>query len=339
MPSDNAIRYVDDPRGGHVESLFLRANHPARPLAVWLKATILAPKSGEHTADVWAIVFDGEKHRVWADKKTVPISDVSTDSEGDGSIRIALAGCELSLGPDGHAKGALGEGADTCRWDLSWKPGDSELGSRMCIFPYEVMLSAPFPKFKLVTPHPVLRFDGEISAWGERIEVDGWLGMQGHNWGKEHALEYAWGQCNFVDGNSAPMCSVEGFTARIKLGPITTPALSAMVVRRGGREYRFDRLVDTWRQDATIDDMSWSLRLRGRDGEAHLLMDSDPEDMACLRYMNPSGRPSYCFNSKLARTKLRVNPINEEGFECSSGHGGALEFLRPQPDPRFERVV
>ena len=47
----NALRFAG--QHGHVESYFLRANHPTRPLAVWLKATVLAPLKGPPVAESW----------------------------------------------------------------------------------------------------------------------------------------------------------------------------------------------------------------------------------------------------------------------------------------------
>ena len=61
----NAPRFVP---GGlrHVESYFLRANDPARPRALWVKATVLQPLSGPAVAEAWFIFFDGEQQRTWA---------------------------------------------------------------------------------------------------------------------------------------------------------------------------------------------------------------------------------------------------------------------------------
>ena len=331
--SDNDVRYRADGRRGHVESYFFRANHPTQRLAFWLKATILAQADGDSVAELWSIVFDGARHRVAAHKATVPIAAACFGTAADG---IDVAGAHFDLGVPGASVGSV---EDHCSWDLRWEQGHDVLGTPLRMFPHDFMYEAPLPKSKFLTPHPVLRASGTLTAWGETFVVDRWLGMQGHNWGREHAAEYAWGQCNFTDARGEPLCSVEAFSGRIKLGPVTTPLLSGMVVRREGVEYRFDRALDFWRQDAVIDDMHWRLGLRGPDGEAHLLMHGEPQDMACLLYNNPTGRASYCFNSKLARVHLRVNPHNAEGFECRSAHAGALEFLRAQPDSRFSRVV
>jgi hypothetical protein len=132
---------------------------------------------------------------------------------------------------------------------------------------------------------------------------------------------------------------LEGFTARVRVAGRLTPRISCLIVREGDRSFRFDRLVDLWRQDAEMTADRWSLRMSGSDGEARLEMDATGRPMACLGYRNPDGRLSYCFNSKLARVRLQVQPCRGAAFARESEHGGALEFLRHQPDPRFPDVL
>ena len=202
-----------------------------------------------------------------------------------------------------------------------------------------MLREGPFPKLKLVTPFPSLRFTGRVTLPDETVELAGWTGMQGHNWGREHAFEYAWGQCVFPSSGGQPEAMVEGFTGRVMIAGRLTPRVSALVVRRGVELYRFDRLFELWRQDATLDADRWTVRVAGADGEARLEMDASGRPMACLGYPNPDGKLSYCLNSKLARVKLQVQPARGGAFECTSAHGGALEFLRSTPDPRFSEVI
>lgn len=346
----NSMRYVAKLRPGdrlhsgapgHVESWFLRANHPSRPLAVWIKVTILAPlrpsgaplppgrpqggrtESAPAVVETWLVVFNGEANTTFAHRDTHPFGEAQLGSTLTvGSYALDLAG--------GTLRGSCG-GAS---FDLRFEVQAGDVARPLSIFPFAWMLTAPFPKSKLVTPLPWLTFQGAIQTPAGAIPVDGWAGMQGHNWGKEHAPEYAWGQCVFPDSDAM----VEGFTGRVRIGSMLTPRLSAMVIRRGSEEYRFDRIVDTWRQEATISPTRWTLRMRGPDGEARLRMDGTNRPMACLGYQNPDGRTSYCFNSKLADTLLEVRPTRGEPFHCASPHGGALEFLRPEPDPTIPVV-
>ena len=69
---------------GHYESYFLRANHPDRPLAFWIRYTIFSPK--DHLADaigeLWAVLFNGETEQHIPVKQEVPfrLCAFSTDS-------------------------------------------------------------------------------------------------------------------------------------------------------------------------------------------------------------------------------------------------------------------
>lgn len=331
----NALRFAPEASEGHVESWFWRANHPTRPLAFWLKATIFAPRRGSAVAEVWAITFDGESGQTIAARKAVPWGQASFGPE-----RIAVGGASFGMGIGGALSGELPVEGGALRWSLrSAAPALGALAAPMSLLPHEALIDASFPKNKLLTPFPVLVFDGELETPAGRVPVGGWTGMQGHNWGASHAWEYAWGQCHFLDAAGQVHCVAEGFSGKLRLAGRATPWLSALVVRRGEREYRFDKLVDLWRQQPHVGDLSWRLHIHGADGEAVIEMEARPERTACLGYHNPDGRLSYCLNSKLAGARLRVNPFNSPGFECSSPHGAALELLQNQPDDRFGEVV
>ncbi len=327
--SDNTPRFPST-SGGHVESYFLRANHPTEPRAFWLKATVLRRDDGSAVAESWCALFDGA--RTWAGKTTVPLNDAGFSGD---PTQIHVGGARLSLGTEGTLSGAI----DSVSWDLNYVAVDGPISEPLCMFPLRRMVDGSFPKSKLLTPKPALHFSGTVTWDDETWEVSDWLGMQGHNWGKQHALEYAWGQVLFPGSDGAPVAMAEAFSGKLKLGPVITPFLSALVVRRAGKTYRFNRIVDLWRQKVVIDDMHWCVTMRGSGGEAMLSMRADHKKMVCLGYLNPDDALSYCLNSKIARVELRVNPTNEEGFRCFSEHGGALEFLRRTPDPRFEKVV
>ena len=324
LPADNAPRFPGVV--GHVESWFWRANHPTERLSVWLKATVLVPLAGEAQADLWCIVFEGE--RVTGRRTTVPLG--AGRFEGP----IELAGARFDLEVPGRLTGAVGE----LSWDLRVRSTGGPLAEPLCLLPTRRLLAGPLPRSKAITPQPTLAFDGSIRRGDAELRVDGWSGMQGHNWGREHAEQYAWGQCVFP-GTDGPAVLVEGVSARLRIGGRLTPWLSSLVVRRGAQRWRFDRIVDTWNQDLAIDDMTWTLRMRGPAGAAVLSIAADPAEMACLGYLNPDGRLSYCMNSKLSTVTLRVSPVDDDAFSCRSEHGGALEFLRTEPDPRLGEVV
>jgi hypothetical protein len=334
---DNALRFHPG-AGGHVESYFLRGNHPTRPLAFWLKETILSPLTGPPMAEAWFVLFDGEQRTTFAHRETTPYERAAFH-EVSGGVGIEVGPTRLRLGPSGRAAGAMQRGARRAGWDLGWRSDASTVGDRLSIYPWKLLRVGPFPRSKLLTPFPSLHFTGCIEIDGTEILVDGWTGMQGHNWGKEHAFEYAWGQCLFPAEGGEPEAMVEGFSGRVRVLGRTTPRMSAMVVRRGAHTYRFDSVLEFWRQEASVGRRSWTVRLAGDDGAASLTMDAGDMPIACLGYRNPDGHLSYCLNTKLARVWLEVTPRREAPFARSSRFGGALEFLRHEPDPDLAEVI
>lgn len=129
---DNACRFSGRP--GHVESYFLRANHPGRPLALWLKATILAPLEGPAVAEAWFIFFDGEKGTTFAHRQTEPFERASFSGVGAPELVVRTAGLSLLLGPHGTARGCFTAPHGTATLDLSWKKDASPVARPLSIY-------------------------------------------------------------------------------------------------------------------------------------------------------------------------------------------------------------
>ena len=58
--------------------------------------------------------------------------------------------------------------------------------------PRSWMYTARVPRTKLVSPSPTTVFDGNLEIDGATIDVTGWPGMIGHNWGEQHAEQWIW---------------------------------------------------------------------------------------------------------------------------------------------------
>lgn len=297
---ENLCRYRADGRG-HVESYFLKANAPDRDLAVWVKLTILEPKGrpGAAVAETWAIVFDGPGRHVAA-KDTAPLAEASFGRDRF-EVRTPSASLEA-----GRTTGAVGGGR--VRWDLrftGWAPPVRHL-------PWDWMYSAPFPRSKLCAPWPDARFEGTIEVEGRTIEVRGWPGTEGHNWGRGHAWRYAWAHCDAFEG--APDTFVDGASASIKLGPLVTPLSTVMGARWRGRDLAFGDLR-TLRAPASIEYFRWRFRAENADVRLDGEVDADRADVVALRYVNPSGPDTTCLNSKLATMRVTISTRGPSGWE------------------------
>jgi len=71
----NHARYQPGQRAGYYESFFLRANHPTRPLAFWIRYTLFSPERHPQDAigELWAVLFDGNTGRHVAVRREVPL--------------------------------------------------------------------------------------------------------------------------------------------------------------------------------------------------------------------------------------------------------------------------
>lgn len=325
-------------RTDHVESWFFKANDPHRSRALWIKATVLCRKRGSQLAEVWCSVFDAD--RVRAFRASSPLEPSQFVAHDDSSVAISIHDHVWHLHRRGGAlRGRFESPSDRLSWDLSFTRFDGPLGEPLCLFPTRRMIDATFPRNQLLTPFPVAQVAGELVWNQERIDLSTWIGMQGHNWGKAHPPEYAWGQTLFWDTRGVPFALCEGASGRIAIGGIATPLLSLLVVRRREIEYRFDRIIDIWHQHPKLQFPTWQLALRGNRARATLVMRGEPERMVCLGYDNPNAPRAWCHNSKTSSVTLRVEPDLDDAFECTSLHGGALEFLKPDADSRIGAIA
>lgn len=325
----NAVRF--DPRAGrdHVESYFIKLNEPNGDRAVWLKATILAsardPAGAQ--AEGWAIAFDRRSGRMRheAVKHVLPYRNASFSRDGlDIRWDLPEAGDRMRIEP-GRTEGSIARGETRISWDLRFS------GELACIapLPFEAMYAPGAPNAKLVTPRPDIRFEGEVAAFGERWSIDGWRGMQGHNWGRRHTHRYAWCHTNIWEED--PAFVLEGLSGSIKLGPVVTPFLTVICVRHRGVRYDWNGVADIARARAEVTPRRWVFSAQGRHGRIEGTVEADVGDMVGLYYQNPDGSMLYCLNSKLSRARVRFEALGRPPLVLTS-RAAALEIGTPDAD-------
>ena len=288
---DNRVRWAQGERAGHVESHFLKANAPNGSRAIWVKHTIFVPRGRpeDAVAEVWAIGFDRARNRNVAVKAQVPLQAAKLSER---PFRLEAAGSTLETGvARGHAK----SNAHYIGWALRFTTD----GTPFHPFPFERMYETALPKSKALTPYPDVRFSGTFEVDGERWDLDDWPGMQGHNWGRQHADAYAWCHCNaWTDAPSGTW--FEGLSARVKLGPVRTPWLSLAGLHVEGVTYRFDRMRAILSRPIEVGLYVWRCKLRSARASLRVHVEADRRAMAGLFYENPNGSMTHCLNSKLA---------------------------------------
>lgn len=298
-----------------MESWFVKLTHPTQPIALWLKATILIRRDGTAVAEAWAIVFDRAAGNV-AVKQTVPLADAQFADD-----RLDCSVADLVMG-EGLVRGTVASGEHRVSADLAFTPGDRPL----LLFGDERRYAGRIPSSKLLSPHPDSRFTGWLEVDGRRYDVSDWRGMQGHNWGSQHAFRYAWGHVNQWDGGDDAV--FEGVRARVRVGPVLTPPVTFLCVRVGGREFAFSGRAAG--EGAFLGVRGW--RFRARSGDALLTgeFDADPQDTVGLGYANPDGALTRCLNSKLAFGTVRLEEKGRVLLDATT-HAAAFEVGTREP--------
>ena len=301
---------------GHYESWFLRANHPSRPQAFWIRHTIFSPQGrpGEAIGELWAMFFDGEKQQVVAAKQEWPIALCRFSANGlDVSLPTA------ALGPD-HLKGGVSSRGRVLEWDLRYASSHRPVK----LLP-DALYEGPFPKAKALSATPFACFNGQFSVDGTPVAIDGWIGSGNHNWGSKHTDEYAWGQVAGFDG--APDVFLECATARLKFGPVWTPRFSTVVLRVGERDYALNTLGQALKAQGRYGYFHWQLDSMNERLRIRVSMEAPASAFVGLNYYNPPGGSHTCLNSKIAacRVVLQERGHPERVFETS--HRAAFEIL------------
>jgi len=170
----NAARFRPGMSGGLYESYFLRANHPERALAFWIRYTVFCPQGRPQEAqgELWAIWFDGEMQRIVAVKESRPIAECRFSPERlDARIGTATLA-------DGRLEGRAASADHAVSWRLTFAGEEPPL----LLLPGS-LYAGGFPKAKALVARPNGLFSGTLTVDGREIAIDGWRGSQNHNQG------------------------------------------------------------------------------------------------------------------------------------------------------------
>jgi hypothetical protein len=280
----------------HVESLFVKANEPGGRRAIWLRLTLLRSADGG-TASLWVMRWSGRgSPEAW--KESWPLAELRPDAEAPGG--------ELPGGGI-HAGGAAGSlRAGRISFAVEWDNAEAP----MLGLPSPWMYAGGWPRSKLWTPAPRAVFRGGFSWDGERWDLSGWIGMQGHNWGKGHSPAYRWAQASAIDpvpgSGASGSATVEAFSGRVPLGPLLTPWMSAVLIRADGIDLSLHRPLPRPGRLTKDGLLRWALVAQEGGHRARFDAWARPEDSLGLRYEDPDGTVRHCLNCTIASVELVV---------------------------------
>ena len=317
-------------KAGHYESFYLKLNKPGGGRGAWIRHTVHKRPGEPMTCALWFVLFDSAAAGPRATKRQFGADQL--DAPSHSYIRVADA-----VLADGRATGSISTDALKASWDL----GFSDEHEPFHHLPRDFLYDAPLPKTKFLSPYPNAVFKGRLEVGGEAIEVDGWRGMVGHNWGSEHAERWVWVQgAGFEgrdDGDYFDMA-----VGRIKIAGLRTPWVGNGMLVLDGTEHRlggFERIPSTEVEEsptgARFQLKGKGVKLRGRVG-------ADRKDFVAWIYADPVGPEHNTLNCSISDLELDVELDGGPARRLTVSGGAAYEFgtretdhgipLQPYPD-------
>ena len=162
---------------GHYESFYLKCGDAASRRGLWLRYTV-HKRAGRGAGRV--AVGDAVRRPGPARGEGLPGPDRLATGGGADWVRIG----DGRIGADGCSGAIPGLAA----WELRFEGGEPP-------FPYlpkDWMYRGKLPRTKALSLRPAVRVSGTATVRGRTVELDGWPGMIGHNWGAEHAERWIW---------------------------------------------------------------------------------------------------------------------------------------------------
>lgn len=332
-------------KAGHYESFYIKACRPEGGLGIWIRHTVHKRPGQEPTGSIWFTLFDRDVPAPQAAKVTVPASEVSAPA---GSW-IRVAGAEI--GP-GRAEGSISAVPDPAAdpdqagtaeptdldpaapareglrasWSLRFS-GDTE----PCRYlPADWLYAAPLPRTKFVAPVPEATFEGTLELGGRSLEIDGWPGMIGHNWGSEHAERWVWLEgTGFADSAGTWF---DAGAARVRLGGRVSPWVPSGMLALDGVRHRLGGLGQV--RSASIEESpeGCSFVLPGKDIVVAGRVEAPRKDFVGWLYADPKGGEHHTVNCSVADLALTVERPGVPARRLTLKGGAAYELGMRETD-------
>lgn len=320
---------VPDDRG-HYESFYLKAADPAGGRSIWIRHTVHKRPGRELEGAVWMTWFDAGRGSPVAAKEQVATDGVTVPR--DAYIRVG--GAEIA---PGGMQGEVAGGGVEASWSLRF----ADHAEAFHHFPSERMYEGPLPRTKLLSPHPSLTVDGILEVDGERIELDRWPGMIGHNWGTEHAESWIWIHAATEDRGNGPGY-VDIGAGRVRLGPWLTPWIVNGQILEGGERLRLGGLQRIRRTKLAAQPTRCTFAVPGDGFVVRGVVGAPAERFVGWVYADPVGDDHHALHCSIADIDLTIErrrrppvPINVTGaatYELGTRDTGHGIPIQPFPD-------
>jgi hypothetical protein len=322
---------------GHYESFYVKASHPVDPLSIWIRYTVHKRPGAAPTGSLWFTLFDAREAGPWAVKQTT--------AEVGAAVGEYIHVGDARFAPGRVAGSASAEAAGERRaasWEIAYESAEPPLRH----LPRDLMYRAPLPRTKLLSPYPDARFSGRVTAAGREVDITGWRGMIGHNWGAQHAERWIWLHGAGFDGHEDAWIDVA--LGRIAIGPWTTPWIANGVLSLDGARHRLGGLAATRRTEVDERPDGATLTLPGREITVQGRVGSERDRFVGWTYADPDGSEHETVNCSIADLVLTVSRPAQPPLTLQLSGGAAYELgmrerdhgmaIQPFPDGEKSNV-
>jgi hypothetical protein len=317
-------------KAGHYESFYLKLTQPGGGKAAWIRHTVHKRPGEQATCALWFVLFDADAAGPRATKRQFGVDALSAPPDS----YIQVADATLT---DGRANGRVETEALEARWDLTF----SDTHEPFHHLPRDFLYRARLPKTKFLSPYPDAVFNGQISLDGERVDVQDWRGMIGHNWGAEHAERWVWVQGSGFEGRS-PEDYFDMAVGRIKVGGATTPWVGNGMLFLDGQAHRLGGFGHIPSTQVTEEPTGASFELKGKVVKVSGNVKAPAKDFVAWIYADPVGPEHNTLNCSISDLELQVELDGRPTQTLEVSGAAAYEFgtrdkdhgipVQPYPD-------
>ncbi len=282
------LRYPDVPlKAEHYESVYAALVHPDEPRALWVRTTVRKRAGEEPTGALWV---------TWFDENGVRAGKLDGQRLEPGTDRLTCG--PAAQGPDGSS-GTIALAGLSAEWDLAFAARTAPLEHLSPSYLY----GAPLPKTKATSPAPDLDVSGSLSIDGTGVDLTGWTGMVGHNWGSQHAARWVWLRvCGLGDDGAGWLDAVLG---RVQVGPVLLPWKAFGALSLDGTRHHLGGLL---RRGTEVDVRADGARitLAGPGAEVTVTATVPLASTVGWEYADPSGHRHEVVNCSVASMELEA---------------------------------
>lgn len=289
-------------RAGLYESYYFRGNSSS--LSFWLKHNFIQFKKDPFVSiDATFIIFDHQHEKSFYLKKrvTLPQDEFFKKIENKNWLELKFVLDQNSYFEisEKHLEGTISDNGQLIKWNFNLSPSNEPYYH---LEPHFLYRSPLFPKKKLLTRDIKIGFKGWIQ-FNEINFNSEWVGLCGHNWGKEHAHKYVYANCNQFSEDAY----FDGYSAQILIGSLKSPLLSGGSLKWHNEWYHFRSFCKIIQhQIHQIDNKIWSITFENQNYTLNMNIDGLKSLWVELIYDHPSRKQSLIANTKNAKGNLTL---------------------------------